>query len=335
MGRSLFDIGVNRLSLVTVDPSATGLSSTTMAVSTPGRRSGSDLNETTMTSPSTYVIVLLRQRWTVGVEESPIGWRKAAFEGAPFEWNGFCVQLAEQVRDEDIRLVWQELQMTCPKFKCALEHHKSRRVTSLGGAGKVKQGQMVHGQSKSLRNTSRGQHTDKQFDQPGLTPCSIRRDGATTIARCRWRRRRVGGVEGPPAGVPQVSRRGGGGRRSSHARVLLPRAESVDALRTHEHGKDGIHVRDVLVREHLRDCEGERLQPRLLRPRPRGREHLVPLHQAERRVPHTSGCVVGLAPHRPDCREEIARASGAGGTGEVRRASGPRGRRGARGRGRA
>lgn len=94
---------------------------------------------------------------------------KPAFDGAKFDRDGCClrhnsVQLAEQVK-QDGRLIWKEIKMNCPK--CAAEHHKSRRVTSLGGAGKVKRGRTVHGMSNPLRNTQKsGRHMDKEFDTP-------------------------------------------------------------------------------------------------------------------------------------------------------------------------
>mmetsp|Transcript_24265 Transcript_24265/g.44603 ORF Transcript_24265/g.44603 Transcript_24265/m.44603 type:complete len:611 (+) Transcript_24265:145-1977(+) len=92
-----------------------------------------------------------------------------AFDGANFDKDGCCVkhksvQLAEQVK-QDGRLLWKEIKMNCPK--CASEHHKSRRVTSLGGAGKVKRGRTVHGMSNPLRSTSKsGRHMDVAFDTP-------------------------------------------------------------------------------------------------------------------------------------------------------------------------
>lgn len=53
----------------------------------------------------------------------------------------------------------------CPK--CASEHHKSRRVTSLGGAGKIKRGRTVHGQSNPLRDTQKnGKNMDVEYDTP-------------------------------------------------------------------------------------------------------------------------------------------------------------------------
>jgi len=93
---------------------------------------------------------------------------RAAFDGAAFDKAGYClrhknIQLAEQVK-QDGKLMWKELKMNCPK--CAAEHHKSRRVTSLGGAGKVKRGRTVHGMSNPLRDTSKARHMDKEFDTP-------------------------------------------------------------------------------------------------------------------------------------------------------------------------
>jgi len=94
---------------------------------------------------------------------------KPAFDGAAFDKDGYClrhksVQLAEQAK-QDGRVLWQELKMNCPK--CVSEHHKSRRVTSLGGAGKVKRGRTVHGMSNPLRSPSKqGRHMDKEFDTP-------------------------------------------------------------------------------------------------------------------------------------------------------------------------
>jgi len=94
---------------------------------------------------------------------------RPAFDGAAFDKDGCCVkhksvQLAEQVK-QDGRLLWKEIKMNCPK--CISEHHKSRRVTSLGGAGKVKRGRTVHGMSNPLRDSQKsGRHMDKEFDTP-------------------------------------------------------------------------------------------------------------------------------------------------------------------------
>lgn len=94
---------------------------------------------------------------------------KPAFDGASFDKDGNCVkhktiQLAEQCK-QDGRLLWKEIKMNCPK--CVAEHHKSRRVTSLGGAGKIKKGRTVHGMSNPLRDTQKsGRHMDKEFDTP-------------------------------------------------------------------------------------------------------------------------------------------------------------------------
>lgn len=55
--------------------------------------------------------------------------------------------------------------MTCPK--CASEHHKSRRVTSLGGAGKIKKGRTVHGLPNPLRDHQKsGRNMDVEFNTP-------------------------------------------------------------------------------------------------------------------------------------------------------------------------
>eukprot|EP00986_Skeletonema_menzelii_P002647 scaffold737_cov120-Skeletonema_menzelii.AAC.1 len=94
---------------------------------------------------------------------------KPAFPDAKFDKNGCCVKhdtvkLAEQIR-QDGRLLWKEVKMNCPK--CASEHHKSRRVTSLGGAGKVKRGRTVHGQANPLRDTQKsGRNMDVEYDTP-------------------------------------------------------------------------------------------------------------------------------------------------------------------------
>lgn len=94
---------------------------------------------------------------------------KPVFDGANFDRDGNCIrhksiQLAEHVK-QDGRLLWKEIKMNCPK--CVAEHHKSRRVTSLGGAGKVKRGRTVHGKSNPLRSPSKsGRHMDVQFDTP-------------------------------------------------------------------------------------------------------------------------------------------------------------------------
>lgn len=94
---------------------------------------------------------------------------RPAFDGANFDKDGNCVkhksmQLAEQVK-QDGRLLWKEIKMNCPK--CAAEHHRSRRVTSLGGAGKQKRGRGVHGTSNPLRNSQKsGRRMDVEFDTP-------------------------------------------------------------------------------------------------------------------------------------------------------------------------
>lgn len=95
---------------------------------------------------------------------------KPAFDGAAFDKNGHClkhgdVQLADPVVGRDGKLMWKEIKMNCPK--CASDHHKSRRVTSLGGAGKVKRGRTVHGMSNPLRTPLQsGRHMDKEFSSP-------------------------------------------------------------------------------------------------------------------------------------------------------------------------
>ncbi|KAL3810554.1 hypothetical protein ACHAXA_009787 [Cyclostephanos tholiformis] len=94
---------------------------------------------------------------------------RPAFEGATFDKDGNClkhktVQLAEPVK-QDGKLMYEEVRLIC--HKCAAEHHKSRRVTSLGGAGKVKRGRTVHGMSNPLRNPIKsGRHMDKEFSTP-------------------------------------------------------------------------------------------------------------------------------------------------------------------------
>jgi hypothetical protein len=94
---------------------------------------------------------------------------KPAFDGANFDKNGNClkhsaVQLAEQVQ-QDGRMLWKEVKMHCPS--CVAETHKSRRVTSLGGSGKVKRGRTVHGMSNPLRAPLKtGRHMDKEFSTP-------------------------------------------------------------------------------------------------------------------------------------------------------------------------
>mmetsp|Transcript_29109 Transcript_29109/g.53310 ORF Transcript_29109/g.53310 Transcript_29109/m.53310 type:complete len:693 (-) Transcript_29109:362-2440(-) len=94
---------------------------------------------------------------------------KPAFRGAAFDADGYCVRhesvrLAEHAK-RDGKLVWRELKMNCPK--CATEHHKSRRVTSLGGAGKIKRGRTVHGMTNPLRSPSKnGRNMNKRFDTP-------------------------------------------------------------------------------------------------------------------------------------------------------------------------
>lgn len=94
---------------------------------------------------------------------------KPAFAGAKFDKEGNClkhrsVQLAEQV-EEDGKIWWDEIRKNCPK--CIAEHHKSRRVTSLGGKGKIKKGRVIHGMSDPLRDTKKsGRHMDTEFDTP-------------------------------------------------------------------------------------------------------------------------------------------------------------------------
>ncbi|EED93593.1 predicted protein [Thalassiosira pseudonana CCMP1335] len=81
-------------------------------------------------------------------ESSP----RAAFQGAPFDKSGFClshpkVQLTQPIKNDQGKLMYQELKRTCPS--CQTEKHKSRKGTSLSG-GKVREGR-VHGMPSSCR----------------------------------------------------------------------------------------------------------------------------------------------------------------------------------------
>ncbi|KAL3784196.1 hypothetical protein HJC23_001395 [Cyclotella cryptica] len=107
---------------------------------------------------------------------------RAAFQGAPFDKNGFClfhskVQLTQPIKNEQGKLMYQELKRTCPS--CQQEKHKSRKGTSLGG-GKVREGR-VHGykqtageatsSSPRARSVSRGRKPRedkprKEYDTP-------------------------------------------------------------------------------------------------------------------------------------------------------------------------
>lgn len=119
---------------------------------------------------------------------------KPAFPDAKFDKNGCCikhdkVRLAEQVR-QDGRLLWKEVKMNCPK--CVSEHHKSRRVTSLGGAGKIKKGRTVHGQPNPLRDTQKGGRKmdvayDIPFDELGRCHHHPRVQMATKKVRGGWK----------------------------------------------------------------------------------------------------------------------------------------------------
>lgn len=98
---------------------------------------------------------------------------RAAFQGAPFDKNGFCinhpkVQLGQPIKNEQGKLMYQELKRTCPN--CQQEKHRSKKGTSLGG-GKVREGR-VHGYKQSTgekteerraRSVSRGR---KPVDKP-------------------------------------------------------------------------------------------------------------------------------------------------------------------------
>lgn len=71
---------------------------------------------------------------------------------APFDKSGFClshpkVQLTQPIKNDQGKLMYQELKRTCPS--CQTEKHKSRKGTSLSG-GKVREGR-VHGMPSSRR----------------------------------------------------------------------------------------------------------------------------------------------------------------------------------------
>lgn len=98
---------------------------------------------------------------------------KPAFNGAKFDKSGYClkhpsVQLVKPTKDDDGKLVYQELKVTCPS--CQSAKHKSKKGTSLGG-GKVRQGHRVHGapssgsrsrsKSREPRDRSEGRGRDK------------------------------------------------------------------------------------------------------------------------------------------------------------------------------
>ena len=107
---------------------------------------------------------------------------RAAFQGAPFDKNGFClfhtkVQLSQPIKNEQGKLMYQELKRTCPA--CQQEKHKSKKGTSLSG-GRVREGR-VHGykqtageatsSSSRARSVSRGRKPRedkprKEYDTP-------------------------------------------------------------------------------------------------------------------------------------------------------------------------
>ena len=106
---------------------------------------------------------------------------RAAFQGAHFDKNGFClshpkVQLSQPIKNEQGKLMYQELKRTCPS--CQQEKHKSKKGTSLGG-GKVREGR-VHGYKQTpgektderrARSVSRGRKPSelkprKEYDTP-------------------------------------------------------------------------------------------------------------------------------------------------------------------------
>jgi len=83
---------------------------------------------------------------------------RPAFRGAKFDKHGYClrhvaVQLAKPAKDENGRVVFQELRPSCPS--CQSEKHKAKRVTSLGG-GKEHAGRRMHGTPARSRSKSRG-----------------------------------------------------------------------------------------------------------------------------------------------------------------------------------
>ena len=101
--------------------------------------------------------------------------RNAAFQGANFDKQGFCLhhptcQLTNPIKI-DGKIMYEEMKRTCPG--CQAEKHKSKRGTSLGG-GKVKEGR-VHGQprpsvSKQVSSSRSKKSTDKkprrEYDTP-------------------------------------------------------------------------------------------------------------------------------------------------------------------------
>lgn len=72
---------------------------------------------------------------------------KPAFDGSKFDRGGYClrhpsVQLVNPMKDDDGKLVYQELKVSCPN--CQAAKNRTKKGTSLGG-GKVRQGHRVHG----------------------------------------------------------------------------------------------------------------------------------------------------------------------------------------------
>ena len=81
-----------------------------------------------------------------------------AFNGAKFDIKGCClkhpsVQLANPMKDDDGKLIYQELKMSCPT--CQSIKYKAKKSTSLSG-GKVRQGHRVHG-APPTSSSSNGQ----------------------------------------------------------------------------------------------------------------------------------------------------------------------------------
>ena len=106
---------------------------------------------------------------------------RGAFQGAPFDKAGFClhhpkVQLSQPIKNDQGKLMYQELKRTCPN--CQQEKHKSKKGTSLGG-GKVREGRshgykpsaMEKTEERRARSVSRARSKSeskprKEYDTP-------------------------------------------------------------------------------------------------------------------------------------------------------------------------
>mmetsp|Transcript_13855 Transcript_13855/g.30177 ORF Transcript_13855/g.30177 Transcript_13855/m.30177 type:complete len:501 (-) Transcript_13855:129-1631(-) len=125
------------------------------------------------------------------------GSSRPAFQGAKFDKAGYCLkhpgcQLVKPMKDDDGKLVYQELKVSCPS--CQSAKHKSNRKTSLGG-GKVRSGHGMHGaapsrsRSKSRERGSSGSEQRGRDNEKQLNRSSSARSASKSRERSTKSRR--------------------------------------------------------------------------------------------------------------------------------------------------